>query len=192
MDYNISMKLMIIWGSSRHGRKGGVVSDWVKSAADKNERFSNVDFVDLRELNLPFYNEPTDAFSIEKPEDYSTPEAIDWAKRVMKADGIVLVTPEYNHGPPAVLKNALDYIGRPWFDKPVGLISYGGVTGGARAVEQLRSITIELGLINVANAIHLVRFRQAFESGKEPSEFSNDKLKKMFDEILRLHKAFQK
>lgn len=185
------MRLMIIWGSTRQERKGGPVAYWVKSAAKRDKRFDKVDFVDLRDVKLPFYDEPADAFSIAKPEDYTHPEGRAWAERVIKADGVILITPEYNHGPPAVLKNALDYVGNPWINKPVGLISYGGRVGGARAIEQLRSITIELGLINVANAIHFVRFSRAFESGEEPSEASNESLQKMFDEIIRLHKAFQ-
>ncbi len=185
------MRLMIIWGSTRQERKGGPVAYWVKSAAKQDERFEKVDFVDLREVNLPFYDEPTDAFSIASPDDYIHPEGKAWAERVAKADAVIIVTPEYNHGPPGVLKNALDWAGNPWIDKPVGLISYGGRTGGSRAIEQLRSITIELGLINVANAIHFVRFARTFESGEEPSEASNESLKKMFNEILRLHKAFR-
>ena len=90
-----------------------------------------------------------------------------------------------------MLKNVLDWVGKPWVDKPVGLISYGGIAGGARAVEQLRSITIELGLINVTNAIHFPFFAKAFESGEQPSELTNENLKKMLGEIVRLRTAFQ-
>ena len=108
------------------------------------------------------------------------------------AEAVIIVTPEYNHGPPGVLKNALDTVGKPWIDKPVGLISYGGIVGGARAIEQLRSITIELGLVNVANAIHFPRFEKAFESGEQPNEQSSENLKKMLDEIVRLKTAFSK
>ena len=125
-------------------------------------------------------------------QDYTNPAGKTWAERVAKADGVIIVTPEYNHGPPGVLKNVLDWVGPEWVDKPVGLISYGGAAGGARSVEQLRSITIELGLVNVANAIHFVRFSRTFESGEEPSEDSNESLKKMFDQLIRIHKAFHK
>ncbi len=183
------MRLMIIWGSSRTGRKGGVVSDWVKSEVAKDSRFE-IDFIDLRELNLPFFDEPTSPFSMKSLDDYTHPEGRTWAERIQKADGVIIVTPEYNHGPPGVLKNTLDWAGPPWIDKPVGFISYGSGAGGARAVEQLRSTTIELGLINVANAIHFEGFRQTFESGEEPSDRSNEKIKKMLNEIWRLGSAF--
>jgi NAD(P)H-dependent FMN reductase len=183
------MKLMIIWGSSRSGRRGGVVADWVKSEVAKDGRFE-VDFVDLTELKLPFFDEPTSPFSMQGLDDYTHPEGKVWAQRVQAVDSVIIITPEYNHGPPGVLKNTLDWVGPPWKDKPVGLISYGGISGGARAVEQLRSITIELGLINVANAIHFPSFAKTFESGEQPSESTNENLKKMLNEILRLNQAF--
>lgn len=187
------MRLMIIWGSSRHGRKGGPVAYWVKSQAKQDERFEKIDFVDLQEMVLPFFDEPLSPFSMAAAgEDYKNPNGKVWAERVAKTDGVIIVTPEYNHGPPGVLKNALDWVGPEWVDKPVGLISYGGISGGTRAVEQLRSITIELGLVNVANPIHFPFFAKAFEAGEQPSETSNQNLKKMFDEIIRLRNAFSK
>jgi NAD(P)H-dependent FMN reductase len=185
-----AMKLMIIWGSSRQGRKGGVVADWVKQKAAEDNRFE-VDFIDLRELNLPFFNEPISPFSMKSLDNYTHPEGRAWAERIAKTDGFIIITPEYNHGPPGVLKNTLDWAGPPWVDKPVGLISYGSISGGTRAVEMLRSITIELGLINVANAIHFPFFRKTFESGEQPSESTNENLKKMFDKIVSLRTALK-
>lgn len=187
------MKLMIIWGSTRQGRKGGVVADWIKYEAAKDSRFE-IDFVDLREVKLPFYDEPTTAFAIKNLDDYVQSEGRDWAKRVQQADAFIIITPEYNHGPPAVLKDSLDWVGHPWVDKPVGLISYGGIVGGARAIEQLRSITIELGLINVANPLHFPYFEEAFDQSKQPKrlDYYQANFKKMLDEMVRLGSAFSK
>ena len=184
---------MVIWGSSRSGRNGGVVADWVKKHAGADSRFE-VDFVDLRELNLPFFDEPVSPFSMAGAgKDYVHPEGKAWAQRVGAADGVIIVTPEYNHGPTGVLKNTLDWVGPEWGNKPVGFVSYGGQAGGARAVEQLRSITIELGLVQVANSIHFVYYPQAFDEKGEPKhEGTNESLKKMFDEIVRLHTLFAK
>ena len=185
------MQLMIIWGSSRPERKGGPVAFWVKSQAKQDKRFEKVDFVDLQEMVLPFFDEPLSPFSMaDAGEDYKNPAGREWADRVAKADGVIIITPEYNHAPPAVLKNALDWVGREWGDKPVGFISYGSATGGIYAAASLRIICAELGLVNVANAIHFPRYRSSFESGAEPSEYSNGAIKKMFDEIERLHKKF--
>jgi NAD(P)H-dependent FMN reductase len=185
------MKLMIIWGSSRQGRNGGVVSGWVQRHAQADHRLE-VDFADLKETKLPCFDEPLSPFAMaDQKVDYTHPEGRAWADRVKSAEGFLIVTPEYNHGPPAVLKNALDWVGREWVDKPVAFVSYGSTAGGARAVEQLRSTTIELGLIQVANPIHFFFYRQAFDDGGEPKHpGTNDSLAKMFDELVRLHEIF--
>ncbi len=185
------MKLMIIWGSSRQARKGGTVANWVKTQAAADGRFE-IDFVDLQELKLPFFDEASTPFSLPSLGDYTHPEARAWAERVQAVEAVILVTPEYNHAPPAVLKNALDTVGKPWIDKPVGLISYGGIAGGARAVEQLRSITIELGLVNVATPLHFPYFEEAFDEHGQPKrlDYYQANFKKMLDEIVRLQKMF--
>ncbi len=189
------MKLMVIWGSSRTGRMGGPVAEWVKTQAGANERFE-VDFVDLRELDLPFYDQPGDngPFSLSSSAEYKNPKARAWADRVEAADGFIIVTPEYNHAPPAVLKNALDWVGRPWVDKPVAFVAYGGIAGGARAVEQLRIITVELGLIQVSTPLHFPYYKKAFDEKGQPlrADYYPENIKKMFDELLRLHDRFQR
>ncbi len=185
------MKLMVLWGSSREGRQGGVVADWVKRHAAADSRLE-VDFVDLKEVNLPFFNEPLSPFSMAAAsQDYTHPEGKAWAERVGRAEAVLIVTPEYNHGPSAVLKNALDWVGPEWVDKPVAFVSYGGASGGARVVEMLRSITIELGLIQVANPIHFVFFKEAFDEQGEPKyQGTSNALTKMFDELVRLYDIF--
>jgi NAD(P)H-dependent FMN reductase len=185
------MKLMVIFGSSRQARKGGVVADWVHRHAEQDSRLE-VDYVDLQNLNLPFFDEPLSPFSMARQgQEYIHPEGKAWAGRVAKCEGVIIVTPEYNHGYPAVLKNALDWVGPEWVDKPVAFVSYGGISGGTRVVEQLRTVTIELGLIQVANPIHFVFFEQAFNDAGEPNRGStNDQLKKMFDELNRLYEIF--
>jgi NAD(P)H-dependent FMN reductase len=185
------MKLMVIFGSSRQARKGGLVADWARKKAEKDERF-DLDYVDLKELVLPFFDEPLSPFSMKREgQDYTNPQGKAWAERVAKTEGVIIVTPEYNHGYPGVLKNALDWVGPEWVDKPVGFISYGGISGGSRVVEQLRTVTIELGLVQVANPIHFPFFRNSFKEDGEPDRDSkNDELKKMFGEVVRLHTIF--
>jgi NAD(P)H-dependent FMN reductase len=182
------MRLMIILGSTRTGRRGEVVAKWVDGLARANSRFE-IDYVDLRELNLPYFDEPMSPFSMYAAgKDYTHPEGKAWAQRVGQADGFIIVTPEYNHGYPGVLKNTLDWVGREWVDKPVGFVSYGNITGGVRAVEGLRQVSVELGLIQVANAIYFPGIsRGAFnENGQPAHEGSNENLTKMLDEIVRL------
>lgn len=185
---------MIILGSTRQARRGEVVSKWVKANAEKDGRFE-VDYVDLRELNLPWFDEPESPFTMrDAGRDYTNPQGKAWAQRVSRIDGLLIVTPEYNHGYPGVLKNALDWVGREWGDKPVAFVSYGNITGGVRAVEQLRQVANELGLVQVANAIYFPGIsRGAFnEAGQPAHPGANDNLKAMFNELIRLHEIFAK
>jgi NAD(P)H-dependent FMN reductase len=188
------MKLMIILGSSRQARRGEVVAKWVLAIAHADSRFE-IDYVDLQQLSLPYFDEPESPFEMyDRGIEYTHPEGKAWAGRVGQAEAYLIVTPEYNHGYPGVLKNALDWVGREWGDKPVAFVSYGNITGGARAVEGLRQVAVELGLFQVANAIYFPNIsRDAFTPEGQPSHPSaNDNLKKMFDELIRLQMAFSK
>src|SRR5579859_6028521 len=133
------MELMIIWGSSRQGRQGGQVAEWVRKMAESDSRFE-VDYVDLRELGLPILDETSSPFDMESLGDYTNPESKTWAERVNKAEAFIFITPEYNRSIPGVLKNAIDTVGKPWIDKPAGIISYGGLSGGMIAAAHLRLI----------------------------------------------------
>ncbi len=188
------MKLMIILGSARAARRGQRVADWVQDAAKLNSNIE-VDFVDSATLKLPFYNEPSSPFSMKRSgKDYINPEGKAWARRVGQADAILLVVAEYNHGYTALLKNTLDWVGPEWGDKPVAFVSYStNLTGGSRAVEQLRPVATELGLIQVANAIHFPDVEKSFdENGVPTHQGANDNLKKMLAELERLHGVFAK
>lgn len=190
------MKLMIIWGSSRQGRQGGKVAEWVKKQAETDSRLE-IDFVDPRDIDLPFYDEPGESgpYSFARNgQDYTHPEVKAWAQRVDKNDGFIFITPEYNHGYPAVLKNLIDWVGPQWKDKPAAIIGYGGIVGGARALEQLRLVTIEAGLVAVANPLHFPYFEEAFDENGQPKRFDyyEANLKKMFDELIRLHRIFSR
>ena len=184
---------MIILGSSRHERKGEVVANWVRNYVKADGRF-DIDFVDTQTLGLPFYDEPLSPFSMKRAgREYTHPEGRQWANRVAGADAVMLVTPEYNHGYPGVLKNTLDWVGPEWVDKPVSFISYSSqITGGARAVEQLKPVVTELGLVQVANAIHIPRISEAFKPDGQPVyEPLGDNLKSMLDELERISSKFK-
>ncbi len=181
---------MIIFGSSRQGRKGGVVADWVNRIVGQDDRFQ-IDYVDIRELNLPFFDEPVDPFGMkDSGQDYTHPEGRAWADRVAKADTFIMITPEYNHSFPAVLKNAIDWVGYEWDNKPVGFISYGGDAGGSRSVEHLRQIVAELGMPQVPASLHFGNFEKAFdESGNPLEERFAKKLEKILSQLAHLRKS---
>ncbi len=145
------MKILVILASTRQNRFGEKPARWIYEQAKKRKEL-DVELVDLRDYPLPFFDEPKSPSAITEP--YSNPQVQKWTKKVAEADAFIIVTPEYNHGYPAVLKNAIDYVGKEWHNKIVGFVAYGSV-GGARAVEQLRQVIIELHMASVKAAVYI-------------------------------------
>lgn len=142
-------RIGVIMGSTRPGRYCDRATDWFLDLADGRDDLA-FERIDLRDVGLPFYDEPGSPA-------WGTLEghaARAWQARLATLDGFVLVTPEYNHAPAAVLKNALDYAYADWRRKPVAFVGYGAV-GAARAVEQLRLVCIELQMVPTRNAVHI-------------------------------------
>ena len=137
-------KIGIITGSTRPGRNSLQVAQWVKGIADKRGD-AEYEVVDLAEFNLPMYAEP---ISAAYSQDYQTPEAIPWSRKIAELDGYVFICPEYNHGVTSALKNAIDYLYVEWNNKAAGIVSYGS-SGGVRAAESLRVILAELQVASV-------------------------------------------
>lgn len=145
------MKIQIILGSTRPGRVGERVAKWVATTAKTIPDFE-VELVDLAGYSLPHFNEAiSPRFN---PNRQPQGEAARWLQKVAAADGYVIVTPEYNHSIPSVLKNALDFLDFQFVKKPVAIVSYGTV-GGARAAEQLKLVLIEVKAAVVPEAIAL-------------------------------------
>ena len=144
------LNILVIVGSVREGRLALPVAHWVTEAAAARADLA-CELVDLAEWNLPFYPHPRPPAA----GDYRDPVQIAWAKKVASADGYILIAPEYNHSPSAVLKNALDTVYAEWARKPVTFVSYGGM-GGARSVEQLRLTAVALQMAPLESAVQLV------------------------------------
>src|SRR5689334_4480755 len=119
------LKLQIVIASTRPGRVGAPVARWFHRRAEEHGGF-DVELVDLAEVNLPLLDEPHHP----RLRRYVHQHTQAWSARVEAADAFVFVTPEYNYGMPASLKNALDYLNQEWHYKPVGFVSYGGVSAG--------------------------------------------------------------
>jgi NAD(P)H-dependent FMN reductase len=101
-------------------------------------------------------------------------EARDWANRVDNADGFIFITPEYNHGYPAPLKNASDHLYREWGHKPAAIVSYGGLAGGYRAAEQLRQVLVELKVVPVREQVGVPAIWAAFDEAGKPRDAGLD------------------
>jgi len=148
---NTPLKIQIIIGSTRQNRFSEKPANYLFEELKKREDIQ-AEFLDLRDWPLPFYDEPISVGA--NKGIYSNPLGKQWANKIGEADGYIMVTPEYNHGYSAVLKNALDWVYREWNKKPVGFVSYGNA-GGARAIEQLRQVAVELKMVPMFNSIHV-------------------------------------
>lgn len=142
-------RIGIILGSTRPGRNGEQVARWVLDQAATRDDAS-YELVDLADMDLPLLDEPVPAAMGRYQHEHTRR----WAQTVASFDGFVIVTPEYNHSIPAVLKNALDYLYAEWNDKAVGFVSYGSA-GGTRAAEHLRAIAGELKMADVRAQVTL-------------------------------------
>lgn len=147
-------RIAIITGSTRTHRRGKVVAEWAMSTAQQAALDDvEVELVDLADFALPVLDEPASgAWGI-----YAHEHTKRWSETIAEFDGYMFVTPEYNHGVPGPLKNAIDYLYYEWNHKAAGFISY-GVHGGIRAVEQLRQIAAELKLADVGAQVVLNTF----------------------------------
>jgi NAD(P)H-dependent FMN reductase len=160
-------RIAIVISSTREGRFGDRVANWVNEIG---QRRTDLDFeiVDLRGFPVPFFNAPVSP----RFAPVTDPQAITWARKFAEFDGYVFVTAEYNHAIPAVLKNALDYLNDEGARKPATFVGY-GVVGGARAVEQMRLITIELSMVALTSAVHvgMEPFLGLLQQGKDFADY---------------------
>jgi len=185
------LKIKIIIGSTREGRFSEKPAQWIYKEAKKLEGVE-AELLDLRDYPMPFFESSMSPLMAKGK--YENEVVQKWADKIKEGDAFIIVTPEYNHGYPAVLKNAMDVIYPEWNRKPVGFVSYGSAMG-ARSVEQLRQVAIELQMAPIRNAIHIpVDIFLAAMMGKGPQgpemfesirkSPGGDKLQIFFDDLL--------
>jgi NAD(P)H-dependent FMN reductase len=174
-------RLVLIIGSVREGRFGTTVANWFAAQTAERPDLS-IDVVDLAEVGLPlafpaFGGTPT-------PETARALKAV--TPRLAAADAFVVVTPEYNHSFPASLKNLIDWHNAEWHAKPVGFVSYGGLSGGLRAVEQLRVVFAELHAVTIRATVSFHDAWAKFDKEGLPIESAgcNAAAKSMLDQLV--------
>jgi NAD(P)H-dependent FMN reductase len=150
------LQLAVIVGSTREGRLGSTIAGWFATQCESRPDLST-DVIELAELALPAVLPPG-----------PDPRVAAYLARLDRADAIVVVTPEYNHGDPASLKQAVDLAHPEWRAKPVGFVSYGGISGGLRAVEQLRQVFAELHTVTIRNTVSFHDAWQRFGPSGSP------------------------
>ncbi|WUD70555.1 NAD(P)H-dependent oxidoreductase [Streptomyces sp. NBC_00510] len=180
-------KLEIIVASTRPNRIGPSIGQWMLTQATEHGAFTEVELVDLAEVNLPFMNEPHHP----RLGRYVHQHTREWSAKVTEADAFVFVMPEYNFGYNAELKNAIDYLHAEWQYKPVGLVSYGGVSAGTRAAQMIKQVVTTLKMTPVPEAVSIPFVHQLIDEdeGLQPNEIMIASAKAMLEELARLSEA---
>jgi NAD(P)H-dependent FMN reductase len=162
--------LQVIVGSTRADRAADKVVPWILDRAGRHPAFA-VDLLDLRDWPLPLFQETFATIGDPADPTYSEPIVREWNRRVKQGDAFLIITPEYNHSVPAVLKNAIDsvFVSYAFRNKPAAMVGYsGGNVGGARAVEHLAHILIEAECVPLRNSVLVGGVNQAFDADGEP------------------------
>ncbi|HEY2167699.1 MAG TPA: NAD(P)H-dependent oxidoreductase [Jatrophihabitantaceae bacterium] len=177
-------RIAIILGSTRPGRNGAAVAQWVYDVASKRDD-AEYELVDLLDYPLPHLDEALPPSMGQYQNDHTKR----WAAKIASFDGFVFVTPEYNHSTSGVLKNAIDYLYQEWNNKAAGFVSYGGV-GGARAAEHLRLVAGELQMADVRQQVALSMLTE-FENFSvfKPGDYNVAALSTLLDQVVAWSEA---
>ncbi|HEY7814901.1 MAG TPA: NAD(P)H-dependent oxidoreductase, partial [Nakamurella sp.] len=178
--------LKVIIASTRPGRIGEPIGHWVAAAAAAAEVFDRVEILDLAEIDLPLMNEPHHP----RLRAYVHDHTKRWSRAIDEADAFLMVAPEYNFAITAPMKNALDYLSAEWAFKPVGMVSYGGASGGMRAAEMIKQVLVTLRMVPVSPALALhFAGKQVVDGEFIPTDANADTLSAMVTELSRVNRA---
>jgi NAD(P)H-dependent FMN reductase len=180
------VKIGVIVGSTRPGRKAVDVASWVMDIASLRAD-AVFEMVDIEQFKLPLLDEAAPPAM----DRYSKPHTIAWAEKIAQYDGYVFVTPEYNHGTSAALKNAIDFLFKEWNNKAAGFVGYGSA-GGVRAVESLRLVMGELMVADVRAQV-MLSLATDFENYTvfKPAERHEQSVNTMLDQVVAWSTALQ-
>lgn len=179
--------LLIIIASTRPNRIGLPVGRWFEQFAREHAGF-DIKVADLLEINLPLMNES------KHPQlaQYEHEHTKQWSRIVNQADAVALVMPEYNYAMTAPLVNAIDYLFREWNYKPVGLVSYGGASGGLRAAQMAKQVVTSVRMMPMTEGVSIHFAAQHMMDGAfNPPESVTQAAKTMLDEMVRWEEALR-
>jgi NAD(P)H-dependent FMN reductase len=178
--------LKIITSTTRPGRKGISIANWITGLAQQTGKF-NVELLDLAAINLPFLDEPNHP----RLQQYQHEHTKRWSATIDAADAFIIVLSEYNFGFPAPLKNAMDYLFKEWMYKPVAFVSYGGISGGLRSMQMLKQVVSALHMIPLTEAVSIPFFSKFIndEDEFEPEETVIKSAQAIFAELERFSEA---
>lgn len=181
-------KLTVIIASTRPGRAGSPIAEWFTAVAEAHGSFE-VGVADLAAIGLPMMDEPAHP----RLRQYQHQHTRDWSAVVDASDAFAVVMPEYNYGFNAPLKNAIDYLHSEWRYKPMGFVSYGGVSAGTRAVQMLKQVVTTLKVTPLNEAVAIPFFSQFIDDDGvlQPNEVMGNAATAMLDELVRTERALR-
>jgi NAD(P)H-dependent FMN reductase len=184
----MKLKLHIIIGSTRPGRAGPTIAKWVTDAARQQGAF-DVELVDLADFKLPLLDEAAHPIM----QQYQHAHTRRWAASVQAADAYIFVTPEYNYFPPASLVNALQVLNKEWNYKAAGVVSYGGISGGLRASQELRLLMSTVNMHALPQVVPVPLYPQHIgeEGVFQPNEAMTNGLNGLLAELQKWSGALQ-
>jgi NAD(P)H-dependent FMN reductase len=187
MQSSEKLTVGIIIGSTRPGRIAPIIGKW---AAEQAEAFGgfNVQVLDLAEENLPFMDEPNHP----RLKQYQYDHTKRWSAKVDACDAFVIVSPEYNHGMSAPLKNAIDFLHQEWILKPVAYVSYGGLSAGGRAMQMNKQVFAAFKMLQLTEGVMIPMPQQFIKDGVfVGNDMQNSSAQQMYAELLRTGTALK-
>ncbi len=151
--------LKIIITSTRPGRRGIIIGNWFAEEVKKYKAFDS-EVLDLEKINLPFLDEPKHP----KLQQYTKEHTKKWSEKINAADAFVVIIPEYNYSMPPTLLNAIDFVYNEWNYKPVGIVSYGGISGGLRSAQMCKEVMTTVKMVPLMEGVSLPFFEKKIEN----------------------------
>jgi len=189
------LSLKIIIGSTRPGRNADRVIPWITAMAREHAAF-DIDVMDLRDWSLPMFGETLATVGDPRNPTFSAPEVKRWNMAIAEGDAYLFITPEYNHGIPAVLKNAIDsvFASFAFRGKPAAYVAYsGGIGGGIRSVEHLAQVCVEAEMVPLRSSVVIPFVEEAFGSDGQPIDpFTGAAAKILLDDLAWWATALQR
>jgi NAD(P)H-dependent FMN reductase len=179
--------LKIIIASTRPGRRGIIVANWFIEEIKKYTAFQT-DVLDLEKINLPFIDEPKHP----RLQQYTQEHTKRWSEKINAADAFVVIIPEYNYSMPPTLLNAIDFVYKEWNYKPVGIVSYGGISGGLRSAQMCKDVMTTVKMVPLMEGVSLPFFEKKIENDIFKSDEMVDKsVNTMMTELEKWTKALK-
>lgn len=185
---NIMKKIKVITSTTREGRRGIIIARWMAEFAKTNSEFE-VELLDLKEINLPLMDEPNHP----RLQKYVHQHTKNWSSKIEEADAFIITLGEYNYSIPAPIKNAIDYLFNEWQYKPLGIVSYGGISGGLRSSQMLKQVVTTINMMPLSQQVTIPSFEKLIDENNNfiPNEHIEKSAISMLKELEKWAETMQ-